>query len=85
MRLGFPNGTNEVDLKAAKSESCTSTGSDEVVRFRTRLVREPRIMSIYIVNFLRIHPESESSRRWERKINKIGCSVPTNKSRKIPA
>jgi len=42
-------------------------------------------MSIFIVNFLRIHPESESSRRWERRINKIGCSVPTNKSRKIPA
>lgn len=43
------------------------------------------VMSIFIVNFLRIHPESESSRRWERRINKIGCSVPTNKSRKIPA
>lgn len=40
---------------------------------------------VFIVNFLRIHPESESSRRWERRINKIGCSGPTNKSRKIPA
>lgn len=26
---GLPTGTKEVDLKAAKSESCTSTDSDE--------------------------------------------------------